>query len=76
MTSTTITEPDIETIKDLMYENEVEGIDKLMNQLSKDLEFEIIINDTKKINNPITSETFSKLMKFLLFTSKKTDAKL
>ena len=67
---------DTEDITDLMFENELEHIDSMMKKIKKDIEFEIIINNTKNISNPITSEVFTKLIKFIMFTSKKLKSKV
>jgi len=58
-------------VDDLLSEMDFEAITKLMDKISKGMEFEVLFSNTKEIKNPITFKIFEKLLKFLKFQSKK-----
>jgi SAM-dependent methyltransferase len=63
-------------IVDLMTDEEFEKMDEMMNNIKDEVEFEVIMNNTKNINNPINFDTFVKLLKYLKFISKKEKKEL
>lgn len=60
-----------ENISYLMEENEIKVLKEQLEKVKKDIEYEISFLNVSDINNPITFDVFTKLIKYMRFKEKK-----